>query len=182
MIAVSLVPQILYGKAPDSGESCPVQPRNRFAALPHEPKYSRGMDQIMRTKLEFHVAHGQSILEDTRQAEPLLHDLSERFDVETGELETVDFPDALRTELQQISVLRHIRLPQTRKGKGAKSVLVVRQNEKVISFFPQISGASDTKHEISIASFLQGLCEGRVESLHPLDLGQDELPARPQRN
>ncbi len=121
--------------------------------------------------MELFVARGQEGLDEVRRSRAVLNELAGRFRGEVVQLETADLPERMHEELMTVAVLQHISLPQTRRGKGAKTVLVVRRDGKVASFFPQVSGKSDRQRRVSILEFLDGLREGRIVSLHSLDLG-----------
>lgn len=120
----------------------------------------------MKTRLELWLPKYSVSSADVLRSQELLAKLKRQFKVQVDVLESSEAVDALKAQLLIPSVWHRIRFPQTRKGKNLYPILVVRQNQDVVTFFPQRRG----REEITMAEFLEGLSQGKIRSLHPISL------------
>ena len=73
--------------------------------------------------------------------------------------------------LWRLSVVKRIRIKQTRKSKSLYPQLVVFVNDKPITFYPQARAGQ----QITIEEFLEGLLKGEIKCLHEKFEIEDEL-------
>ena len=120
----------------------------------------------MKASLELWLPRHSIGLPETIEAQKVLGKLKRRYDVKIEVLKGETEEAALKSEMLVPSVWQQIRFPQTRKGKSLYPVLVVRQEGKVVSFFPQRRG----QEEVTMIDFLEALQRGESRSLHPLTI------------
>ena len=124
-------------------------------------------------RLEFYVPRSLENTQDVREIEELLEKVKDslKIDVKKFIIDENGEKNLKSKILWGLSVTKRIRIKQTRKSKSLYPQLIVFENDKPITFYPQARAGQ----EITIKEFLEGLLKGEIRCLHEKFEIEDKL-------
>lgn len=116
----------------------------------------------MAAKLVFYVPYSLRHSEEVKKVSKVLDKI--KIPKEVKIIEEKEEEELKHGKLISISVLNRIKIRQTKRSKSLYPILVLFDNSKVLTFYPQ----GRAKDEITIEQFLEGLSDEKVKCLHTL--------------